>query len=66
LEVNMKKVLGSMSALLAIALVTSVSAAPAAAKGTGGTQPERYYTIELTDVVVTGVSVSGSANELSP
>jgi hypothetical protein len=63
LEVNMKKVLGSMGAFLAIALAMSVSAAPAAAKGAGGSQPERYYKIELTDAVITAVTVSGTANE---
>jgi hypothetical protein len=63
LEVNMKKVLGSMGAFLAIALVMSVSAAPATAKGAGGSQPERYYKIGLTDVVITAVTVSGTANE---
>jgi type VI secretion system Hcp family effector len=33
-------------------------------KGTGSGKPERYYSIFLKDVVVVGVTISGSANEL--
>jgi type VI secretion system secreted protein Hcp len=33
-------------------------------KGTGGGAPEQYYKIEISDVVVTQVTVTGMANEL--
>jgi type VI secretion system Hcp family effector len=33
-------------------------------KGTGSGKPEKYYSIELKDAVIVGVTISGSANEL--
>jgi type VI secretion system Hcp family effector len=33
-------------------------------KGTGSATPQKYYTLELKDAVIVGVTISGSANEL--